>query len=244
MLRHSEINQLFVDEIKAKTYLEIGYERGGTWLRIACHTKYAVDPRPHNKAYWKHKLHHIGQRKTRFFCMTSDEFFSGSHNLLTKKPLDVVYIDGLHTFEQSLRDFLNSMEYLSKGGVILLDDCNPVSDTIATPGVSIEDAKRIVDSGYAAGKLSHQWDGRWCGDVWKTVDYLRGNCPSINVSVLDTDTGLGVVSVKKNQKFVKPTASITPYKALSYQHLENNRKSLLNLQPIQNLDAVINLHCR
>lgn len=53
--------------------------------------------------------------------MTSDEFF--------EKPdqeFDLVFIDGLHEAEQVSKDFTNAVRVLSRGGFIVLHDCNPL----------------------------------------------------------------------------------------------------------------------
>ena len=41
------------------------------------------------------------------------------------KKFDVIFIDGMHTFEAALRDFSNSIEFLSQDGVIVIDDVIP-----------------------------------------------------------------------------------------------------------------------
>ena len=241
---HNNIIQKFIDELDAKVYLEIGYFKGGNFVCIRCNTKYAVDPAPYNSAYRRHsRARKLRGRTTEYFCIPSDDFFRDHKALLQKRPLDVVYVDGLHTFEQALRDVINAFEFLSPGGVVVLDDCNPSNETIGLRATSIDDAGRLAQQLHAEGKLHEQWDNRWCGDVWKAIDYLRRNCDSLNVSVLDTTNGFGVVSVKPNARFVAPTADLAAHQALPYSHLANDRRKVLNLQPLANLDEVVRLHC-
>ena len=40
---------------------------------------------------------------------------------------DVIFIDGLHEYEQCQRDCLNSMKFLNDGGIILFHDFLPRS---------------------------------------------------------------------------------------------------------------------
>ena len=112
-------------------------------------------------------------------------------NLLEK----VIFIDGLHTFEQTLQDCYNSLNYLAQGGVIILHDCNPPSDASSTPAQSIPEAEKKWKSKNTSG-----WTDEWCGDTWKTIPFLIKNNPELNVSVLNTDYGLGIVSKKGSMK--------------------------------------------
>ncbi len=48
-------------------------------------------------------------------------------SVLAKKKFDVIYLDGLHTFEQTLRDLLNALTLVADAGVIILDDVLPSS---------------------------------------------------------------------------------------------------------------------
>ena len=47
---------------------------------------------------------------------------------------DVIYLDGLHTVEQTLRDLLNALPHLQPQGVIVIDDVRPPTDLAAHPG--------------------------------------------------------------------------------------------------------------
>ena len=75
--------------------------------------------------------------------MTSDAFFAQN-----KERFDCIFIDGLHTFEQSLKDFYNAWEVLNKGGAVVFHDTNPDNK---------EYAKSFKDG------------GQWCGDVYRTI---------------------------------------------------------------------------
>ena len=49
--------------------------------------------------------------------MTSDKFFKDN------EKFDIIFIDGLHTFEQTIKDIDNSIKFLRDKGVILIHDC-------------------------------------------------------------------------------------------------------------------------
>ena len=91
------------------------------------------------------------------------------------KHFDVVFIDGDHSFDQSLRDVENALVEPRPGGVILVHDCNPPTAAAASPDPA------------GAG------DGPWCGDVWKTIVHLRATRSDLRVRILDTDCGIGVI---------------------------------------------------
>ena len=68
-----------------------------------------------------------------YFSMTSDRFFGENDSLLRDTPVDVAFIDGQHTFQQSLRDVENCLEYLSDRSIILIHDYSPTSLPMANP---------------------------------------------------------------------------------------------------------------
>ena len=67
------------------------------------------------------------------YRMTSDEFFEKNKNL----KFDVIFIDGLHHYDQCQRDCINSMNILNPGGIIFLhedicENCNIFDPTFRT----------------------------------------------------------------------------------------------------------------
>jgi len=96
--------------------------------------------------------------------------------------LDVVLIDGLHTYSQSLRDFVHSLKWLKDGGVIMMHDCNPASEAAAYPANSLAHACSLNLPG---------WTNNWNGDVWKTIAHLRASRNDLHIFTLAGDFGLG-----------------------------------------------------
>lgn len=147
------------------SYLEIGVQHGHTFNRVAAAHKVAVDPNflfdtaeagawPINAGAVYHEV-------------PSDQYFSR-----LQKPddrFDVIFIDGLHSFDQTLRDLLNAVECLREGGVIVLDDVMPISYAASLPTLE----KNIA---FRAARGMKQVD--WMGDVYRLVffirDYMRG----------------------------------------------------------------------
>jgi len=186
--------QRMIDNAGYNTYLEIGSQSGKSLLPIRCRTKIAVDPcfriPFEKKVKWLIKNPH--NLRAKYFKETSDVFFRSRKAFLQKTaPLDVVLVDGLHNFETSLNDVLNSLEHLSSKGVIVMHDCLPPTEAAATPGTSKEEALSAVPD---------RPSGEWCGDVWKTIAYLRGACKDeLDCFVLDTDYGLGIIQLKQEK---------------------------------------------
>ena len=171
-----------------------------------------------------------------YFEMLSDVFFTENKNLLKEFPPEVIFIDGLHTFEQTLQDCYNSLNYLAEGGVIILHDCNPPTESSATPALSIPEAEQIWKSKHNSG-----WTDEWCGDTWKTIPFLIKNNPELNVTVLNTDYGLCIISINKpeEKKMYQIPNNIHDYKVLDYSFLENNRINVLNLKELEELHNIL-----
>lgn len=90
-------------ELEAKSFLEIGVAEGDVHRRINLENKVGVDP--------------FEVCCPTVLKMTSDEFFQQNED-----RFDVIFIDGDHSFEQSRKDFYNSVEALNNYGVILMHD--------------------------------------------------------------------------------------------------------------------------
>ena len=85
-----------------------------------------------------------------------------------------VFLDGLHLFEQTLRDFINIEKFAAPGTVVVIHDCLPLSQFTAA---------RERQSKF------------WSGDVWKIIPCLRNYRPDLKVFVIPTPpTGFGVVT--------------------------------------------------
>ena len=200
-------------------YLEIGVSRGQAFQKISADVKLAVDP-AFNLSERTRELANAKGRITRYFETTSDAFFQNETALLEQHPVDVALIDGLHTYEQVVRDVENAVRYLRDDGVIFLHDCNPPFEL--------------------AGRRAESWDafmtqqkgplkiGIWNGDVWKAIVQLRSTRPDLLVGVLKCDQGVGFV--RKGSPESTLAYSVEQIEALTYADLKADRKRLLNLK--------------
>lgn len=216
------ILQEIIESINVKCYLEIGVKKGKCFLQIKAPIKIAIDP----KMLISKKKKFFSLVKEKYYVISSDEFFRMEPKILTKHGLDIVFIDGLHTYQQSLKDVLNALKYLNVNGVIVMHDCNPESEAMAYPGNSFEDIKDLNLPGY---------EGLWCGAVWKTIVHLSSIRNDLNIFVLDCDYGVGIITKAKGKQKDPLKFSPEQIKKLSYKDLERNRKKLLNLKKPQYL---------
>ena len=140
-------------------YLEIGCDQNQLFSKIKIQNKVGVDPSCGGNV-----------RKT------SDEFFNDN-----KKKFDLIFIDGLHTYNQVKKDILNSLKCLKNGGVILVHDCMP--DCLSKQAVP---RYRMI----------------WNGDVWKAIVDLRQR-PDLEIFTCQIDQGIGVIKKEKNSSILE-----------------------------------------
>jgi intracellular sulfur oxidation DsrE/DsrF family protein len=230
-LNRVDIVQQAIDYCKARNYLEIGVKKGKLFLDVRARKKLAIDPvlKISAKRKWKHCLRNIFNIFNEYYEMTSDHYFATQTSRLTRlKKVDVAFIDGQHTYQQSLTDVNNCLKYLSKKGVVLMHDCSPQSDVQACPAQSREHADRISPDGKTT---------EWSGDVWKTIVNLRSSRPDLDVFVLNCDHGIGVITHGSPEKMLE--LSEEKIEAMSYRHLAENREEFLNLKSPEHLTKFI-----
>lgn len=223
----------FIQEIinrkKAKTYLEVGVAGGDIFLKIRAKNKIAVDPKfmISKKRKIRSILKYFPNIFNKYYEVTSDDFFKTNLSIFTY-DLDVVFIDGLHTYNQSLKDAQNCLRFLKEDGIIIMHDCNPPFASAAYPAMSWEHAESLQLAG---------WTGAWCGDVWKTIAYLRSTQSNLRICVLDFDYGLGIITKGIPESILD--YSKEDIDKLSYTDLEKNRRKILNLKDMGYLKEVI-----
>lgn len=187
----SSIIQGFVDRIGGPDYLEIGIEEGHNFRSITAKNKMGVDPYP---KYWEGRI----------YQMTSDEFFG------TKRKLDgVIFVDGLHTYEQALRDIENSAHCMTDRSVILVHDCMPSSPE--------EEQSEPANPGAA-----------WCGDVWKAMAHIRVTRNDLVVQTIGIPYGLGVIFKGTPKDMLQ--IDVKGIKDLDYEFFVKNKNKILNIK--------------
>ncbi|WP_167350689.1 class I SAM-dependent methyltransferase [Methylobacterium variabile] len=164
---------------EAPAYLEVGVDKGETFHGLRAGSKIAVDPTFSFDVDAARQQ--ADNQNCRYFNVTSDQFFQ------TEAPVhrfDVIYIDGLHTFEQTLRDFLNATVALKPGGVVVIDDVIPASYAASLPDLDL--SRRFWQA-------TSNPDGSWMGDVYKLVFFIHHFMPSYSYATIVENHGQTVV---------------------------------------------------
>ncbi len=202
IFRFDVINYLLkrFDENKSK-YLEIGVRNpSDNFNKINCKNKYSVDPG------LEYEINPVD------FKLSSDDFFSQLRQnkiLDATIKFDVVFIDGLHLADQVYRDIINSLEFLSEEGFIVVHDCNPPTEYHARENHSFNLSPAL---------------NNWNGSVWKAF-YKCILSAELSCCCIDSDWGIGVISKKKY--FNHLNENFNPF--FEFTIFEQNREKSLNL---------------
>ena len=188
-----EIIQNIIDIKKYKKYLEIGCDNNVCFNSIPVVDKIGVDP------------DRGGNIKD-----TSDNFFKNN-----KKNFDVIFIDGLHVYEQARKDILNSLKFLNDGGIFILHDCLPLKIW-----------NQIVPQIY----------GHWNGDVWKAIVETR-TMKDVDTYTCKADHGLGIILKRTNKNLLK--LEMKDFKKLKFRDYYNNHEKFMNLIEVEDLNKII-----
>jgi hypothetical protein len=154
--------------IGATSYLEIGVYAGTTFFAVDVARKVAVDV----KLRFDRSEH--ADPRAKFFEMTSNDYFLGPG---IGERFDLIFLDGLHTFEQTLIDFNASLLLSHERSAILVDDTLP-SDVYST----YPNQRQAIRFRQKAGGKSRGWHG----DVFKLVVYIHDFCPTLSYCTFNT----------------------------------------------------------
>ena len=153
--------------LEPANYLEIGVDQGVSLEQALETTKsIGVDPAPRIG-------HQLSANKT-IYELTSDDFFAQQDvDAVLAGPIELAFIDGLHLFEQVLRDFVNVEHHCAEDAAVVLHDCIPLDAVSAS-------RERTTDF--------------YVGDVWKATLALHRGRPDLEMAVVPTGpTGLCLV---------------------------------------------------
>jgi tetratricopeptide (TPR) repeat protein len=150
-------------------YLETGVEKGRSFKHArGAEIAIGIDPEmglvPSEYRDWG-----------RLFEMTSDDFFAKGHYEETcgERRIDLAFIDGMHLFEYTLRDFINIERRAHARSVVFIHDIIPINTV-------------------SAARLRKT--GQWMGDVWKVMLVLKRYRPDLDLAVINAGpSGLAVV---------------------------------------------------
>ena len=176
------INKIIIHK-NYKSYLEIGCFSNELFNSVSIDHKIGVDPVSGGN-----------------IKKTSDEYFREN-----KKKFDIIFIDGLHHYEQVKRDIENSLNFLNPQGVILLHDCLPST---------------VFDQ--AVPRCTYKWNG----DVWKAI--VEARCrDDIDTYTCFADQGIGLILKRKNKNIL--SLNCNNFKKLTFKDYFNNYKTYMNV---------------
>lgn len=195
--------------LRPRTYLEIGVDRGASLALAQPATRaIGIDPAP--------KLSGPLPPNTAVYLMTSDDYFAQRDVRvdLGGFPIDLEFIDGLHSFEYALRDFLNVERHSTPESTILVHDCYPLDR---------QTADRVRSTAF------------YSGDVWRLILLLKKYRPELRIATVATaPTGLAIVRGLDPASRVLARdfdALVAEFMALDYSALEHDKAGTLNLIP-------------
>lgn len=155
--------------LAAETVIEVGVSQGASLALVRPPTvAIGIDPSPTVIFPLKARTH--------IFAETSDEFFDRGRadTVLAGRPLSVGFIDGLHLYEQALRDFIGLEALCGPHSVLMIQDTVPLDEPTQT---------RTRDTVFHTG------------DVWKVVLALKHYRPDLDIFTIATaPTGLTVAT--------------------------------------------------
>ena len=181
----------FIKKNDYKSYLEIGCDKNQIFSQITLNKKIGVDPYSGGNV-----------RKT------SDDFFKEN-----AEKFDLIFIDGLHVYDQVKRDIVNSINFLNKEGVILVHDCLP--DTIGKQAVP-------------------RYKMQWNGDVWKAIVDLRQR-DDLEIHTCFVDQGIGIIKKENNSSTLKIDKKTQDLKFSDFYHNHKEYLRIINLDEFKKI---------
>lgn len=149
--------QALLDLYEAPRYLEIGVQTGKCFRAVRAARKVGVDP----TFQFDWEAYEAETKGCSLPPLRSDTFFGEVAGI--DDVFDVIFLDGFHTAEQTLRDFNSAVMHLTPKGIVVIDDVVPTSYAASLPDPAA--AARVRE---AAGEAGNSW----MGDVYRLVFFI------------------------------------------------------------------------
>ena len=194
---------------RAKRYLEVGVAKGHTFHLLDFPLMHAVDPR------FKFDVNEFKNSARSYFEIPSDAFFRDPPD---NKPYDVMFLDGLHTFEQTFRDFCASVAVSHPRSIWLIDDTIPSDE---------HSAMRDMGEALASREKAGGTGGAWHGDVYKCVFAIHDFFPNISYRTIVGSGNPQTIAIRlPRADFAPRWNDLAAISALTYADFTFNRDLL------------------
>ena len=164
---HTGFISYLVRTLGVKYYLELGTNIGYTFNEVKKFVPncYGVEKDP---------------KKTgsggNMFRGTTDDFFKRNTHIMP--PMDFIFIDADHSFDQVRKDLENSLKILNEGGIIALHDTDPNKELYL---------RRVH-----------------CNDCYKIIDYIHEYRPDLDVITFPIGyEGISLVKKRSDRRVLK-----------------------------------------
>ncbi len=225
MISRPEAIQGLLDLFEAPRYLEIGVDHGDTFMPLNATRKVAVDP----KFNFKFENRSDRERSVEFHEVTSDVYFA--ERVRNGDVFDVIFLDGLHVAEQTIRDLLNAIMFVDRRGVIIVDDVVPESYHASLASVSELVQVREYLARHDGRLLADQ---AWMGDVYKVPFFIQTFMQQFSYATIQENHGQTVLWRES-----RPPQDIKPFSLEGVGRLEFKdfvgQRSMLNVTPFSTI---------
>lgn len=183
----------------ATRYLEIGVNRGATFNNLDFTIKTGVDPS------FQFDVNDFGKPGVSFHPVTSDNFY---FHLSSRDLYDIVFLDGLHTYEQTYRDFCHSLMHAHDNTFFIIDDTLPIDrfSSMRTPSAAFRMRQQE----------GNEQSVSWHGDVYKVLILLKLFHPNFEYATIVGDGNPQTIAWKECSAHLRPNASnVKPFTSFS-----------------------------
>jgi hypothetical protein len=197
--------------------LEVGVSQGVTFHNVEAQKKVAVDP------VFRFDVEAARKQNpsARYHDVTSDAYFASIVD--PDERFDVIYLDGLHTAEQTLRDLLNALTYLKPDGIIVIDDVKPSSHLASIPNrPTFAKVREFIGSNSKT----------WMGDVYKVIFFVDTFLQQLSWRTVAENHGQAIVWRKRRPSVTERLISAVGSKNFEDLVLE---ASVLRVTPYQEI---------
>lgn len=181
---------LLLSKFSNPSYLEIGCATDTLFHSVPVIDKTGVDP--------------VSGGNVR---KTSDLFFSQN-----ERKFHIIFIDGLHTYEQVRRDLINSFLSVRSGGWIALHDMLPLT--------------------WEEQHIPPVLPGAWTGDVWK-IAFELAETEGVDFKILRVDHGIGLIKKIEGEVHLKDLTDQLRSKQFNYYYENLSRLPIVDWEEAQ-----------